>query len=49
MRNVSSIETLKASIQREWNDLSMEDMRKSIDAWPRRFKVVRAKRAKRFE
>ena len=45
----SSIETLKASIQREWNDLSMEDMRESIDAWPRRLRTVRTKRGRRFE
>lgn len=45
----SSIETLKASIQREWNDLSMEDVRESIDAWPRRLRAVRTKRGGRFE
>ena len=45
----SSIEALKASIQREWNDLSMEDVRESIDAWPRRLRAVRTKRGGRFE
>lgn len=45
----SSIESLKASILKEWDNLTMEEVRKSIDAWPRRLRSVLTKKGDRFE
>ena len=36
----SSMESLKAYILKEWDNLTMEEVRKSIDAWPRRLRSV---------
>ena len=36
-----SIEALRATLTREWEKLSMENVRAAIDAWPKRLKGVR--------
>lgn len=45
----TSLESLKAKIEKEWNDLSMDTLRTAIDSWPKRLKAVRRARGGRFE
>lgn len=45
----TSIEVLKATLLREWQNLSMENVRAAIDSWPKRLKAVIKKKGGRFE
>lgn len=44
-----SLDSLKSALQREWDNLSMEIVRKSIDAFPKRLNAVIRHRGGRFE
>ena len=45
----TSIESLKATLLREWDRLPMENVRAAIDAWPKRLRAVRKNKGGRFE
>lgn len=45
----TSIEALKATLLREWENLSMKNVRAGIDAWPKRLNALIKKKGKRFE
>lgn len=45
----NSIESLKATLLREWDRLSMENVRAAIDIWPKRLRAARKNRGGRFE
>ena len=44
-----TIESLKASLLREWDQLSIENVRAAIDVWPKRLKAVVNQKGGRFE
>lgn len=44
-----SLDSLKSALQREWDNLSMDIVRKSIDAFPKRLKAVIRQKGGRFE
>lgn len=48
-KSYTSIEALKATLLREWENLSMKNVRDAIDSWPRRLNFVIKKKGKRFE
>ena len=45
----ASINSLKACLVKEWDNLSMENIRAAIDAWPERLRSVVANKGSRFE
>ena len=45
----TSLDSLKAKIVKEWNDLPMEVVRTAIDAWPRRLRAAVRAKGGRFE
>ena len=45
----TSIESLKATLLREWDQLPMENVSAAIDAWPKRLRAVKSHKGNRFE
>ncbi len=45
----TSLESLKAKLQREWDALSIDTVRIAIDSWPKRLRAVVNARGGRFE
>ena len=45
----TSIESLKVTLLREWDKLSMKSVRAAIDAWPKRLNAVVEQKGRRFE